>query len=111
MAESVLDQEIIAELVELMGDDIQTLVDTFVNDSRQRIESLRELIQTKHSEDVRKAAHSFKGSCANLGASGLANHLKELEDAAIAEQWQVCADLMQNIESLYSVVESELQSL
>ena len=109
--ESVLDQEIIIELQDLMGEDIELLVNTFIDDSSVRLQSLGRLTLEENSEELRKAAHSFKGSCANVGASTLAAQLRDMEDAAEAGLWSDCKLLLVQANANYELVKSALLKL
>ena len=108
---SVLDQEIIAELQDLMGDDIELLVNTFIDDSFVRLESLDKFTLKQDGEELRKAAHSFKGSCANVGASALAGQLKDMEDAAEAGLWADCKLLLVQVNTNYESAKNALLQL
>lgn len=81
MTESALDPEVIRELQSVMGADFQTLAESFVHDSRQRLQALEDAIERDAAEEVRQTAHSFKGSSGNLGALGLSHLCLELEQA------------------------------
>ncbi len=66
-----LDHEALAELREVMDDDFQILITTFLADSRERLRSLRDALDAGDAATFSKAAHSFKGSCINIGAPAL----------------------------------------
>lgn len=72
--------ELLKELKEIMGDDFDILVNTFLSDSAQRIESIQVAIAQKDAKQLREAAHSFKGSALNLAADRLTLICKDLED-------------------------------
>ena len=62
-----LDEEALAELQDVMEDEFGVLIETYLADSRTRISGLKEAVDTGDSERLRKAAHSLKGSCINIG--------------------------------------------
>ncbi|MBZ2168344.1 Hpt domain-containing protein [Marinobacter sp. F4216] len=66
-----LDQEALAELQDVMDDEFGVLIETFLNDSRERIEGLRQALEGQDPEALAQMAHSFKGSCINMGAPRL----------------------------------------
>jgi HPt (histidine-containing phosphotransfer) domain-containing protein len=75
-----LDLEALASLKDIMEDDFGLLIDTFINDSEQRIASLAQELERSDSDGVRRSAHSFKGSSSNIGAPQLTELCQLLED-------------------------------
>ncbi len=84
------------------GEFFTKLVDAFLHKSPDDLRQLREAVAAGDSEAVRRAAHGFKSSCANMGATKLAELCKELEQAGRA------ADLSRN-ETLLTAVEAEFE--
>lgn len=74
-----LDYDVLIELQEIMADDYRSLVETFLNDSEVRMTQLH---QATNAADLELTAHSFKGSCGNLGAARLAELCADLEERA-----------------------------
>jgi histidine phosphotransfer protein HptB len=74
-----IDQQALATLKEVMEDDVSLLIHTFLQDSDNRLKILKELVVTPDAESLRRTAHSFKGSCSNVGAPLLAIYCAELE--------------------------------
>ena len=62
-----------------MEDEYPILLDTFVADSEERLRLLHQARAEGDAQGLRLAAHSFKGSCSNMGAVLLAGLCKELE--------------------------------
>lgn len=81
MTEQALDTDIINELIQVMGTEFATLVESFLRDSEQRLQLLGQAIQGDEAETVRELAHSFKGSSSNLGATELSALCRSLEQA------------------------------
>jgi HPt (histidine-containing phosphotransfer) domain-containing protein len=79
VADEHLDLDALNELREVMEDAYPQLLDTFLADSEERLQSLRKAEQTAQLEEV---AHSFKGSSSNMGADRLAKLCHELESKA-----------------------------
>lgn len=77
-----LDAVQIAELVELMGDDFDSLVEAYLRDSADRISQLDQALTDGNFDQVRRQAHSLKGSSSNLGALQLAKRCQQLESLA-----------------------------
>lgn len=62
------------------------------------------------AEDLRQAAHSFKGSCSNMGALQLAELCRELEDLARLEQLAAAPELIDRIELEFAIVQRLYQA-
>ena len=60
-------------LKEVMEEDFDFLIETFIQDSQDRLAKLHELVGGADFDAIRRASHSFKGSCSNLGALRLAS--------------------------------------
>lgn len=97
-----IDQDALAELRDVMEDEFVILVNTFLQDADDRLRQLRESAEAGDPENVRKVAHSFKGSCVNLGAPELAERCRD------AEQRGRDGDLS-DIETCVAGIEKELE--
>ena len=75
-----VDVEVLQELKEVMEDEFETLVNTFLSDSTQRIAALQSALADGNLDELMKSAHSFKGSCGNMGAPYLAELCRQLEE-------------------------------
>ena len=75
----VLDQETIAELKDVMAQDFDDLVKTFVNDTTLYLNRIVVAVNDKNSESVRRIAHSLKSSSGSIGALRLSELARQLE--------------------------------
>ncbi|MBI4396379.1 MAG: response regulator [Elusimicrobia bacterium] len=66
------------ESVRLVGE----VIDRFLEDTPGRLENIRKAVQENNSKNLEMAAHSLKGSSANLGAKGLWTLCERIEDLA-----------------------------
>lgn len=66
-----LDEEALTELQEVMEDEFDVLIETYLKDSSDRISYLRHAIGSADADAFAKTAHSFKGSSINIGAPRL----------------------------------------
>jgi HPt (histidine-containing phosphotransfer) domain-containing protein len=105
-----IDQAVIVELREIMGNDFCVLIETFETDSTERMSAIREHVDANKAELVRQVAHSFKGSAANLGASQLATLCQSLEAMGKAGDLTGAADRVQQLEAELAIVFAELQA-
>lgn len=68
-----LDHEALAELRDVMEDEFSILINTFLQDAQERLRKLSEAADGSDPASLRNIAHSFKGSCINIGAPALAD--------------------------------------
>lgn len=66
-----LDEEALAELRDVMEDEFEILIQTYINDSCERLEHLRQALASGDQDAFTRTAHSFKGSSVNIGAARL----------------------------------------
>jgi histidine phosphotransfer protein HptB len=105
-----LDSAVLAALQDVMEDEYPVLLDTFVLDSEERLLVLRQANQAADAQSLRLAAHSFKGSCSNMGALKLASLCKELEELARREQLAEAEQLIEQVERQFAIVRILLKS-
>ncbi|EZQ19237.1 histidine kinase [Halopseudomonas bauzanensis] len=79
---SDLDPDVQTMLRDLMQDDYRSLLRTFLQDTDRRLCQLHDSLARKNWEAFRQAAHSFKGSCGNMGALALSKACQQAEEAA-----------------------------
>ncbi len=99
-----LDEEALAELRDVMEDEFPVLIETYINDSRERISALEDAIEAGDAEECRKTAHSFKGSCINIGAPRLGSICFLAEQAAREARVEDCAAYLSQIEEEFHTV-------
>lgn len=99
MTDTILDQGLVGELVEVMGEGFTNLVDSFRSDSMERVKGLQLACQDDDAEQLRLLSHSFKGSSSNLGAVKVAATCKQIEDLARQDQVAEAGALMAQLQS------------
>jgi len=82
-----LDYDALNTLKDVMEDDFGFLIHTFIQDSNDRIATLRELLGGENADLIRRTVHSFKGSCSNLGALRLASLCSAVERKALEQNF------------------------
>lgn len=102
MADTHLDPNVLSALQEIMEDEYPTLVDTFLADSEQRLQLLK---QAADATQFLETAHSFKGSSSNMGAVGLASLCHELEERVRQQPLYGIEDLINRIDQEYLEVQ------
>jgi HPt (histidine-containing phosphotransfer) domain-containing protein len=80
MTEPIIDNETIASLIGLTGEDfLQELVEAYLEDSPHLFNQMRAALSDGNAELFRRSAHSLKTSSASLGALQFSEKARELE--------------------------------
>lgn len=103
-----LDYDTLNGLREIMEDDFRLLIETFIQDSRDRLSTLLQYANTTEMDNLRRAAHSFKGSCSNIGAIHLAQLCADVEERALAGHSATMETDVDAIRREFLVVEAAL---
>jgi len=99
-----LDPAILASLQDVMGEEYPVLLDTFLADSEERLRLIRQALGEGDAQALRQAAHSFKGSCSNMGAPLLAALCRALEEAGRREQLEGSEAQVEHLERELAIV-------
>lgn len=105
-----LDYDTLNTLKQVMEDDFELLIDTFVLDSNDRIQTLHRVIKDNQADLIRRAAHSFKGSSSNIGAPRLASLCSALEKKVLTNNFDGLPDDLRAIEREFAQVEILLRT-
>jgi histidine phosphotransfer protein HptB len=97
-----LDSNVLVTLIDVMEDEYPVLLETFIADSDERAQMLSAV--RDEPDTLRRAAHSFKGSCSNMGAPLLADLCRQLEDACREVRMAEASLLVEQIQREYAVV-------
>ena len=77
---TVIDQTTFNELKQMSGEDfINELIDAFLDDAPNMLNSMQTALAAKDVESFRRNAHSMKSNANTFGATELATLAKELE--------------------------------
>jgi HPt (histidine-containing phosphotransfer) domain-containing protein len=68
---------------------VEQLVELFVDSTPPLLGELRQCAEAGDAEAVKRAAHKLKGSCQNIGASGMAVQAAEIEQVQAAAPTQL----------------------
>jgi signal transduction histidine kinase/DNA-binding NarL/FixJ family response regulator/HPt (histidine-containing phosphotransfer) domain-containing protein len=104
---SVIDESVLDGIRELQRAGRPNLLDKmilyFLHDGSRVLEKLREGLKTGDAEAIRYAAHTFKSSCAFLGALHLSELCQQIETAAREERCDAASELIVRIDAEYQV--------
>ncbi|MCM0611529.1 Hpt domain-containing protein [Marinobacter sediminum] len=106
-----LDEEALAELQDVMDDEFEVLIQTYLSDSRERVASLRAAIEVEDADAFAKMAHSFKGSCINIGAPHLGQLCLAAEMAGKENRLEGASAMVDGIEAELRTVADMLEGL
>jgi HPt (histidine-containing phosphotransfer) domain-containing protein len=104
-----LDEEALTELQDVMENEFDVLIETYLKDSSDRITFLRDAIGSADADSFAKAAHSFKGSSINIGAPRLGELCLKAEQAGKNNRLEDAEEVVQAIESEFRQVEQTLK--
>ena len=107
----ILNQALLGELKEIMEDDFPSLLETFVAESSRQYVEASEAWKARDMEVLRRAAHSLKGSCGNIGAEMLQATCEVIEYSAKDGEVEDVPTLLVQAESQLAEVHSALQEL
>ncbi len=77
-----VDQEIIRDLLDMMGDEFTELVRVYLEDTPQSVAALERAAQANDVDALVAPAHSLKSTSANLGALALSDMARRIEHGA-----------------------------
>src|SRR5690625_2128116 len=97
-----LSRDTLDTVKDVMGDDFHLLISTFINDAGEHIERLRAALARQDSDAARATAHSFKGSCHNLGAVHLAWLCEHVEQRSLEGNLDGLSDYLSQIEQEFT---------
>jgi HPt (histidine-containing phosphotransfer) domain-containing protein len=106
-----LDYDALNTLKDVMEDDFSLLIDTFIQDSSERLQKLQTIITSGNADLIRRAAHSFKGSSSNIGAPNLSSLCAALERRALEGDLNNLDQQLRAIEEEFARVEILLQDI
>jgi PAS domain S-box-containing protein len=111
-AASAIDRAVFERLVATTGGPfVAELIDTFGEDARELLATLRRALAATDRDAFRRAAHSLKSTAESLGATGLAALARELEAAARAGSLDGAAARLDRLTEHYERAASALGDL
>ena len=107
-----IDIQALEQIRALRGDGganlVTKIIGVYLSDAPARLRSLQEAVARGDAAAMRRAAHAFKSASANLGATGLAELCRRMEDLGRASSIQGAQSLVAEIETEYAQVAAEL---
>lgn len=106
--DSVIDSEQFEDMRELLDEDFNDLVQTYITDSHLRVQTMRGALNNNDNAKGFDAAHSLKGASANLGATQLIDLCHQLQEACRQQQIGSHAALIDRIDHALQLVQQEI---
>ncbi len=97
-----LDQAVLAQLKEDMGEDVQEVIDAFLESIDELLVEIKARADTEDNTSVSRCAHSIKSSAASVGMMSLSVIAACLEKSLKQGEAVDVDDLISQIESEYS---------
>ncbi len=94
------------------GDDdqfVREIIGMFLDDTPLRIAELDQCFTSGDAKKFSRAAHSIKGSSANLGAAALRAVAAQLEERSRVEPASTLGPLLESLKAEYARAEAELR--
>lgn len=105
-----VDIDSLAELKDIMEDEFDILIDTFVADSEAKIATLSEVIAAADAEELRKVAHSLKGSSSNVCAAQFSELARQLEHMGKEGTTDGAAEIYESLKQEFTSVVDTLKN-
>lgn len=109
MTHQRIDLETLSELKEMLEEEFTDLIETYISDTQAKVEQISEFIEKKDAPEVRRLAHSMKGSSVNLGINHLGDICHQLENEAASGNDSNFTSHFEKISSEVTWVISELE--
>lgn len=114
-ADEIINMETIESLRELGGDDdpglVLELIDLYLQDAPDRINEIKQALETADFDLLERAAHTLKSSSANIGALGLSSMCAELEALARTNEVSDATDRTVAAVNSFAEVEKALSTI
>ncbi len=110
---SVLDPAAIENLREMVGGDVEfmiELIDVFLNDAPRMLSDMRQSFESGDAEVLHRAAHSLKSNAAEFGAIGLSDLCREIETLSKAGAVDGTDELVTRAKAEYVQVQAALEA-
>jgi diguanylate cyclase (GGDEF)-like protein len=104
-----LDQGILGELRDSLGDTVGQVIEFYLEDTPGLLDELEKALQQEDGETLAQRAHNIKGSSRNVGAHRLANLCKAMEDCGRSGITEGTEQLLRRLSAEFERVRAALQ--
>lgn len=104
-----LDTRMLEELKEVMQDEFQKILFTYLRDSPKRLKAMRNAITARDYKALYEAAHGLKSTSASLGANNLSEYAKQLEYMGRKEDIKEAANVFNHAVKEFGIINQSLK--
>ena len=104
---SCLNLEVLNELIDIMGDDMAMLINSYIEDTEGKLEQLSAM-NLETQEDIFRMAHSLKGSSRNVGVVDFSDYCEIMENKARQQELTQDDFDMETVINLFNNAKAEL---
>ncbi|VAW44053.1 Sensory box histidine kinase/response regulator [hydrothermal vent metagenome] len=104
-----LNLKTLSEIKSFMGDEINSLLDLFQQESPNMLNQLNTFNRTQDFTEARQIAHTLKSTAANIGASGFSHYCKKVEAAAVDKKKPEVVENILNARKAYMMTVKEIK--
>lgn len=108
-----LDRSKIRELLDLTGGEIEwlkDLMDTYLQDTRTRLDELAALVTVGSIDRIQRSAHGIKGSSSNIGATRMAELCAGMEQLVKGSDPRAAVAQLALLEAEFARIRADLPS-
>lgn len=100
------------ELEDELGADVAIeLIELFLEDAPSQLEAMARALEGGDTETLKRAAHSLKGSCSNLGLEALSRSAAALEQHTGAQGCEGAEPLLASVKTEHGRLQPGLEAL
>ncbi len=103
-----IDKRALLELKELLEDEFEELIETYISDTSTKLNEIKESLDDSDIDQTRKLAHSIKGASVNIGVMKLSALCSQIEESAIDNALSACRLLFESALEEFNIVNVEL---
>ncbi|WP_298613775.1 Hpt domain-containing protein [uncultured Thermosynechococcus sp.] len=86
------------------------LLQTFVEDAQQRLQTLANAVNQGNIEQIKRDAHHLKGASGNVGITAMQTIAAQLEQSTTPETLSQAKMLVEELQHLFATVASEVSA-
>ena len=107
----MLDIQKIDQLRELMGDSFKELINSYLENSKEKLDKLQNALDSMDSNELHQLAHGLKGSSGNIGASSMEELSTQIELLAKQGQLDGAQKIVSDLFSAFTQTQTELNRM
>ena len=104
-----LDHKMLAHLKSVIGDNLAPILKTYLEITPALVKELETAIKQANAPDIKRHAHTLKGSSANIGALDLPNLCLEMETFARNSDIKKAEAMYPRVKQAYNELETAIK--